>query len=58
MQNRDNYLFDQIVNKGIATSKFKDKVSAKEMMKRAGIPDSIIERVLFEPQKIRSTDWN
>lgn len=58
MQNRDNNLFDQIINKGIATSKFKGKVTAKEMMKSAGIPDQIIDRVLFEPQKVRKTDWN
>lgn len=58
MQNRDNNLFDQIVNKGIATSKFEGKASANKMMKVAGIPNNIIERVLFEPLKLRRADWS
>ncbi len=58
MQNRSNSIFDQIVNKGIVISRFKGMVPANKMMKIAGIPDHIIERVLFEPQKLRSTDWS
>ena len=58
MQNRDNNLFEQIVNKGIITSKFEGMVSANKMLKAAGVPNSVIERVLFEPQKLRRTDWH
>ncbi|MEQ1599024.1 MAG: phage tail protein [Methylotenera sp.] len=58
MQNRSNSIFDHIVNKGIVISKLKGTVQANKMMKIAGIPDRIIERVLFEPQKLRSTDWS
>jgi hypothetical protein len=58
MQNRSNNIFDHIVNKGIVISKFIGMVPANKMMKIAGIPDHIIERVLFEPQKLRSTDWS
>ena len=58
MQNRSNSIFDHIVNKGIIISKFKGVVQASKMMKTAGVPDYIIERVLFEPQKLRSSDWS
>lgn len=57
MQQRSNKLFERVINKGIATAKFKDKKSAIEMMMRAGVPQNIIERVLSDPQKLRSTDW-
>jgi hypothetical protein len=58
MQNRTNYIFDHIVNKGIIICKFRGIVQANKMMKTAGIPEHIIERILFEPQKIRSGDWS
>jgi hypothetical protein len=58
MQNRSNSIFDHIVNKGIVISKFIGIAPANKMMKVAGIPDRIIERVLFEPQKLRSSDWS
>jgi hypothetical protein len=57
MQNRSNYIFANIVNKGIIISKFKGLVQANKMMKSAGLPDYIIERVLFMPQNLRSSDW-
>lgn len=58
MQNRSNRIFDHIVNKGIIVSKLKGVEHASKMMKTAGIPNYIIERVLFEPQKVRSSDWS
>jgi hypothetical protein len=57
MQDRSNYIFDKIVNKGIIISKFKGLVQANKMMKSAGLPDYIIERVLFKPESLRSSDW-
>ena len=58
MQIRENFKFDQVVNKGLIINKFRGVLQAREMMINAGLPSSIILRVLTKPQIIRSSDWN
>jgi hypothetical protein len=57
MQKRTNDKFDQVVNKGLMISQFRGSIQASKMMARAGLPSSIILRVLTTPQNTRSTDW-
>ncbi|MGZ8261719.1 MAG: phage tail protein [Methylotenera sp.] len=56
MQDRNNHVFDEIVNKGIALSKYKGSIAATKMMMKAGLPIIIIFRVLSNKLKRRSTD--
>lgn len=58
MQDRTNNLFDAIVNKGLVISKFRGTKQAKQMMMKAGLPIKVIDRILFAPQKHRSSDWH
>lgn len=56
MRMRKNNLFEQVVKKGIEMSKHNHIRSAGQMMSKAGIPCLVINRVLYEQHKIRSTD--
>ena len=57
MQRRINDKFDHIVNKGLIMNQSRGAADAKQMMIKAGLPNSIIQRVLFDPQKVRRFDW-
>jgi hypothetical protein len=57
MQKRLNIIFDHVVNKGLVVNKFRGGLQAQQMMENAGLPSSVILRVLAKPQKIRSSDW-
>lgn len=57
MQRRINDMFDHIVNKGLIMSQVRGATHAQQMMRKAGLPNSIIQRVLSDPQKIRRFDW-
>jgi hypothetical protein len=57
MQKRANDKFDQVVNKGLMINKFKGSLQAEKMMTRAGLPSSVILRVLTTPQNTRISDW-
>ncbi len=57
MQRRINDMFDHLVNKGLIMNQTRGAKYAQQMMLKAGLPNSIIQRVLFEPQKIRRFDW-
>ncbi|MGZ8271817.1 MAG: hypothetical protein ACXWT5_11595 [Methylophilus sp.] len=48
--------FDMAIKKGVALSQTKRFAEAKGIMKRAGLPHSVIERVLYEPHNVRNTD--
>lgn len=58
MQERTNDLFEVIVNEGLVISKLKGIKEAEYMMKEAGIPHPVIERVLLSPARLRSSDWH
>jgi hypothetical protein len=58
MQKRVNDIFNQIVNKGLIISKFRGTDQAMQMMIQAGLPRSLINRVLSTSQKRRSSDWH
>ncbi len=57
MQKRVNDLYHQLVNKGLIMAKFGGTEQAMRMMIRAGLPRSVIKRVLSQAQ-IRSSDWH
>lgn len=56
MIKRKNKLFEITARKGAEMSREKHYASAKKMMEKIGLPHNIIERVLYEPHNIRSTD--
>ena len=56
MINRDNKELELAVKHGIRISKNIGDISALLNLKKAGVPNEVIKRVLFEPQKVRSTD--
>ena len=55
MINRNNKIFEIAAKKAVELSR-KNFASARKMMEKTGVPDMVIERVLYEPYKIRSTD--
>lgn len=57
MEKRANDKFDQVVNKGLIINKFRGSLQASKMMARAGLPISVILRVLTTPQNTRRSDW-
>jgi hypothetical protein len=57
MQIRDNAILEKKVNRGIISLKLKGREAAYKFMTKAGIPIPVIDRVLFEPHRLRSTDW-
>ena len=58
MQKRVNNIFDHIVNKGLFMNKYRGSLQAKQMMEKAGLPNTVILRVLSKPQTTRSSDWS
>lgn len=56
MVNRNNKLFEIVVKKGAEMARKKHFASAEKMMEQTGLPYLVIERVLYEPHNIRSTD--
>lgn len=58
MKKRLNNIFDHVVNKGLILNKFRGELQAKQMMEKAGLPRSIIIRVLANPERTRSSDWS
>ena len=58
MQKRVNDVFNQIVNKGLIISKFRGSDQAMRMMVQAGLPRSVVNRVLSTSQNMRSSDWH
>jgi hypothetical protein len=55
---RSNDLCSVLVNEGIVISKLKGTKQAENMMKQAGISNSIIERVLRSSVSRRASDWH
>ncbi|HSI44082.1 MAG TPA: phage tail protein [Methylotenera sp.] len=58
MQDRTNNQYDQIINKALILYKFRGDTQARKMMENAGLPNTIISRVLTKPQVIRKSDWS
>ena len=56
MIERNNKIFEIAVKKGAEMSREKQYASAYKMMRKIGLSDFLIERVLYEPHNIRSTD--
>ena len=57
MEKRTNEIYEHIVNQGLSLSKLSGDFEAINMMVNAGLPATIIQRVLSKPQKTRSSDW-
>ncbi len=58
MQKRDNDLFNHIVNEGLIMKKLRGFDQAINLMAKAGLPNSVISRVLSQPNKLRDSDWH
>ncbi|MES1986815.1 MAG: hypothetical protein V4440_02080 [Pseudomonadota bacterium] len=56
MIERKSSMFDLAVKQGIEMSKNRQFVSASKMMSKTGLPLIVIERVLYEPHNVRSSD--
>ncbi|HYN54552.1 MAG TPA: hypothetical protein VES38_07600 [Methylotenera sp.] len=56
MTMRKNKVLEQVVKKGVEMSRDKHNLSAIKMMTKAGVPYVIVDRVLYEPHNVRSTD--
>ena len=56
MIKRNNKIFEIAAKKGAEMSREKYFASASKMMRKIGLPYIVIERVLYEPHNIRSTD--
>lgn len=56
MIERKSSMFDLAVKEGIEMSKNGQFVSASKMMSKTGLPLIVIERVLYEPHNVRSSD--
>jgi len=56
MIERKSSMFDLAVKQGIEMSKNGQFVSATKMMSKTGLTLIVIERILYEPQNIRSSD--
>ena len=57
MKPRNNLLFSYIINKSLIVYKFKGHDKAKHLMVEAGLPNSVIERVLNQSPNVRTSDW-
>ena len=53
---RTNKALEQVVKIGIEMSRHNHNLSAVTMMINAGAPYIIVDRVLYESHKVRSTD--
>ena len=58
MTMRKNQELEKVVKKGVEMSKDKHNLSAVKMMIEAGVSYVIVDRVLYQPHKLRSTDLN
>jgi seryl-tRNA synthetase len=56
MIKRNNKIFEIAAKKGAEMSREKHFAAARKMMRKIGLPYRVIERVLYEPHNIRSTD--
>lgn len=56
MINRNNNVFEIAAKKGAEISRQKQFVSPYKIMEEIGLPFIAIERVIYEPHNIRSTD--
>jgi hypothetical protein len=56
MRERKNSLFDTVVKQGIEMSRNGQFLNAARLMAISGIPSNTIQRVLNNPDRIRSTD--
>lgn len=56
MIERENKLSEIAIKNAIKLSKTYSLASARRVMQQANLPNHIIERVLYEPNKIRNTD--
>jgi hypothetical protein len=56
MIKRDNKIFEIAAKHGIEMARKSHFASARKMMEKTVVPHPVIERVLYEPHKIRSTD--
>ena len=56
MIERRNTLFELAAKKAVEMSRKKRFAAARKMLVKAGLPITVIERVLYEPHNIRSTD--
>ncbi len=56
MIKRNNKFFEMVAKKGCELARKKHFASAKKMMEKTGLPYPVIDRVLYEPHNIRSTD--
>lgn len=56
MIERKSSMFDLAIKQGIEMSKNGKFVSAAKMMSKTGLPLIVIERLLYEPHNIRSSD--
>jgi hypothetical protein len=53
MIERKNITFNKAVKIGLMLSHTKNFAAAKKMMAKSGLPSGLIQRVLFEPHKVR-----
>ncbi len=58
MQPRTNKDYDLVIRVAINLSSNVSLVSAEKLMIDSGISEDIIERILYDPNNIRQTDFN
>jgi hypothetical protein len=57
--NRENMDFDAAVNRGIAAALIRNRSVGVKIMLDAGVPQSVITRVLMDSRKNRrASDWD
>ncbi len=56
MTMRKNEELEKVVKKGVEMFRDKHNLSAIKMMIEAGVSYVIVDRVLYQPNKLRSTD--
>jgi len=56
MIERINKTFEMMAKKGVEMSRKKGFKAARKMLEKAGLPLAVIDRVLYEPHNIRSSD--
>lgn len=58
MQARTNVAFSHIVNKSLIVYKLQGYDQAMHMMVKAGLPRTVINRVLNKSARVRISDWH
>jgi hypothetical protein len=56
MIKRENIIFEIAAKKGAEMSTKRHFEAARKMMLKTGLPQLVIERMLYEPHNIRHTD--